>query len=62
MKAEADKLEINKLVYVATSLNNLKTTGDDLVVDKLKTAAPIDLKRLSDAVNRKILKTQYLTS
>ena len=61
MKAEADKLEINKLVYVATSLNNLKTTGDDLFVDKLKTA-PIDLKRLSDAVNRKILKTQYLTS
>ena len=61
MKAEADKLEINKLVYVATSLNNLKTTGDDLVVDKLKTA-PIDLRRLSDAVNRKILKTQYLTS
>ena len=61
MKAEADKLEINKLVYVATSLNNLKTTGDDLVVDKLKTT-PIDLKRLSDAVNRKILKTQYLTS
>ena len=61
MKAEADKLEINKLVYVATSLNNLKTTGDDLVVDKLKTA-PIDLKRLSDTVNRKILKTQYLTS
>ena len=61
MKAEADKLEINKLVYVATSLNNLKTTGDDLVVDKLKTA-PIDLKRLSDAVKRKILKTQYLTS
>ena len=61
MKAEADKLEINKLVYVATSLNNLKTTGDDLVVDKLKTA-PIDLKRLSDAVNRKISKTQYLTS
>ena len=61
MKAETDKLEINKLVYVATSLNNLKTTGDDLVVDKLKTA-PIDLKRLSDAVNRKILKTQYLTS
>ena len=61
MKAEADKLEINKLVYVATSLNNLKTTGDDLVVDKLKTA-PIYLKRLSDAVNRKIIKTQYLTS
>ena len=61
MKAEADKLEINKLVYVATSLNNLKTTGDDIVVDKLKTA-PIDLKRLSDVVNRKILKTQYLTS
>ena len=61
MKAETDKLEINKLVYVATSLNNLKTTGDDIVVDKLKTA-PIDLKRLSDVVNRKILKTQYLTS
>ena len=36
MKAIRDKLEINKLVNVSTSLNNLKTKPDDLDVGKLK--------------------------
>ena len=42
-KAEVDKLDINKLVNVPTSLNNLKTKVDDLDVGKLKTV-PVDLK------------------
>ena len=44
LKAEVDKLGINKLFDVPTSLNNLKTTVDDLHVGKLKTT-PIDLKK-----------------
>ena len=36
LKTEVDKLDINKLVNVSTSLNNLKTKVDDLVVGKLK--------------------------
>ena len=47
MKAEVDKLGINKLVNVPTSLNNLKTKVDDLDVGKLKTV-PVDLKKLSE--------------
>ena len=35
-KAEVDKLEINKLINVPTSLNNLKTKVDDLDIVKLK--------------------------
>ena len=49
LKAEVDKLNINKLVNVPTSLNNLKTKLDDLDVDELKTF-PIDLKKLSNVV------------
>ena len=44
LKAEVDKLDINKLFDVPTSLNNLKTTVDDLHVGKLKTA-PIELEK-----------------
>ena len=44
LKAEVDKLDINKLVNVPTSLNNLKTKVDDLDVDMLKTG-PTDLKK-----------------
>ena len=43
LKAEVDKLAINKLTSVPASLNNLKTKVDDLDVGKLKTL-PIDLK------------------
>ena len=44
MKAEADRLNINKLVNVTTGLNNLKTLVDDLDVGKLKNI-PIDKKK-----------------
>ena len=44
LKAEVHKLDITKLTYVSTSLNNLKTRGNDLDVGKLK-AVPVDLKK-----------------
>ena len=43
LKSEVVKLGINKLVNVATSLNNLKTKVNDLDVGKLKTVL-VDLK------------------
>ena len=43
MKAEIDKLEINKLTNFPTSLHNLKAKVDDLDVGKLKTV-PVDCK------------------
>ena len=42
LKAEVDKLDINRLVNVPTSSNKLERKVDDLDVDKLK-AVPIDL-------------------
>ena len=45
LKAELNKLGINKFVNAPTSLNNLKTNVDDLGIDKLKTVA-MDLKKL----------------
>ena len=61
LKAEVDKLYINKLVNVPTSLNNSKIKVDDLYVGKLKTA-PINLKKLSDVVNKKSCKNQCATN
>ena len=55
MKAEFDKLDINKLANVPTSLNNLRTKADYLDIGKLK-AALGDLKKLSDVVDNKVLK------
>ena len=49
LKAEVDKLDINKLMNVPTSLNNLKTKVDDLDV-------PIDLKILIDIVDNDVVK------
>ena len=43
LKAEVDKLDINKLTKIPTSLNDLKTKADDLDVGKLKTF-PVDIK------------------
>ena len=37
LKAEYDKLDINKIANVPTTLNSLKTKVDDLHVGKLKT-------------------------
>ena len=44
MKAEFDKLDINRLTNVPTSLNKVKTKGEDLDVGQLKTI-PVDLKK-----------------
>ena len=53
MKAEVEKLDINKLTNVPTSLNSLKTKVLD--VGKLKTVL-VELKRLSDAVDNEVVK------
>ena len=58
--AEIDKLDVNKLTNVPTSLNNLKTKVDDFDIGKLKNV-PVDLKQLSDVVNNKVTKTQSST-
>ena len=55
LKAEDDKLDINKLVSVLTSLNNLKTKVDYIDVGELITVL-IDLKKLSDVVDKKAFK------
>ena len=55
LKAEVDKLDINKLVNVPTSLSNLKTEIDDLDVGKLKTV-PLDLRKLNDVVADEVVK------
>ena len=44
LKAEVEKLDVNKFVNGPTSLNNLKTKVDDLDVDKLKTVS-VELKK-----------------
>ena len=53
MKAEVEKLDINKLTNVPTSLNSLKTKVLD--VDNLKTVL-VELKRLSDTVDNEVVK------
>ena len=55
MKAKFDKLEINKLVNIPTSLNNLKRKNDDLDVCKLGTVS-VDLKKISDVEDKDIEK------
>ena len=61
MKAEVDKLVINELVNVSTSLDNLKRKVDDLDVGKLKTV-PIDLRKLSDVVSKEDVKNTKFKS
>ena len=54
-KDEVVKLDVNKLVNVPTSLNNLKIKVDDSHVGKLKTVC-VDLKKISDAVDKQVTK------
>ena len=42
------------MVNIPTSLNNVKTKVDDLGISKLKTA-PVDLKKLSNIVDKVIV-------
>ena len=61
LKVEADKLDINKLTNISTTLNNLKTKVHDLDLGKLKTV-PVDLKKLSDVVDNEVVKnTKFST-
>ena len=55
LKDEVDKLDINKLVNVPTSLNTLKTNVDDLYVGKLKTVT-VDFEKLNDVVDNEVVK------
>ena len=60
-KAEVDKLDINKLINLPNSLNNLETKVDDLYIGTLKTI-PVDLKQLRDAVdNEAVRNTKFNT-
>ena len=55
MKAEVDKLDINNVINIPTSLNNLITKIGDLDIGKLKTV-PLDLKKFSDVVDNEMVK------
>ena len=57
MKADLDKLNIDKFINVPTSLNNLKTKINGLDAGKLKTY-PVDLKKLNDVVDNELVKKQ----
>ena len=61
MKAEVDKLGMNELTNVLTSLKYLKTKVDDLDVTKLKNV-PVDLKNLSDLIDNKVDKNTKLNT
>ena len=50
LKTEVDKLNINKLVNVPTSLNNLKTKVEELDIGKLRKCSH-RLKKISDATD-----------
>ena len=54
MEAEVDKLDINELVNVPSSLNNLKIKVDDLDIGQLKTVTK-DLKKLSDVEDKEVV-------
>ena len=54
LKAEVDKLDINEMVNLPTSLNNLRTKKDHFDVGKLKTV-PVNLKKLSDVAEKEVV-------
>ena len=63
LKAEVDKLEIDKLKSVPTNSRNLKSKVDELDVDKLHIGkletTTIDLSKLNDVVKNDVLKDAY---
>ena len=52
---KVDKLDLNKLINVLTSLDNLKTKVDELDVRKLKTI-PMNFKKLNNVVTKEVVK------
>ena len=61
MKAEFDKLDIDKLTNVSACFNNLKAKVNDLDDGKLKTV-PVDLKKLNDVVDNENTKFNKLNT
>ena len=61
MKIEVEKLVINRLLNVPTNQNDLNAKLDDLDVGKFKTF-PVDLKILSNVVDKKILQNKFKRS
>ena len=55
MEAEFDKLDINKMVNVSTSLKNSERKVNDLDFVKLK-IVPVDLKKVSNVVDNDVVK------
>ena len=55
MIAEVDKLKIDKLVYVPTSLNNSKPRVYELDVGKLKFVL-LDLKKLNCVIHNEFVR------
>ena len=55
LKVKVDKLDIKNLVNAQTGLSNLKAKVGNLKVGNLK-SVPVDLNKLSDAVNKKVVK------
>ena len=55
LKAEVNKLDINKSVNALTGLYNLKIKVDQLDFDKLKTV-PVDFKNLGNIVIKEVVK------
>ena len=55
LKAEVDKIDIDKLYIVPNDLSNLKSKVDKLGLDKL-VRVPIDLSKLSNKVKNDVVK------
>ena len=53
LKAEVDKLDIDKLKGAPTNLSSLKSKIDKLGIEKLETT-PIDLSKLSNAIKNDV--------
>ena len=63
LKAEVDKLEIDKLKSVPSNSSNLKSKVDELDVDKLLIGkletTTVDLSKLNDVVKNDVIKDAY---
>ena len=55
LKSDVDKLDIDKLKNVPSSLNNFKSKADKFDVDKI-VPLPVDLSKLSDAVKNDVVR------
>ena len=59
LKSNVDKLDIDKLKNVPTSLNNLKSKVDRLDANKL-IPVPVDLSKLGDVVKNDVVKKRCI--